>query len=253
MSSVLIASKTRKNASSAERSANSAKEAASSRLTDTLRWLSNAQTVNNDEHIELILISWHPLILVDRFSEEANAAQKVLDKTVRDAASRSTMVCGGHRVWWLLNSNKQALKLRNLKAKIERLIRKQPADNPLFEKLDESLIVQRIGCWTGPTTMMAKGLSGIFADLAAGQTLLDNFGLPFERQHSSFPSESRTKKTKAHSDSSNSTRTSSKNKRGTASEKNVKNTSRWINNPSVPTLGQWHPVHSYQQLTFQTC
>lgn len=250
MSSVLTASKTRKNASSAERSANYAKEAASNRLTDTLRWLSNAQTVNNDEHIELILISWHPLILVDRFSDEGNAAQQVLDKTVRSASPRSSMVCGGHRVWWLLNSNKQPLKLRNLKAKIERLILKQPLDNPLFEKLDESLIVQRIGCWTGPTTMMAKGLSGIFADLAAGQTLLDNFGLPFERQHSSSTLQTQAKKAKTQSNSPDSTRSSSRKKRDRS---RGENSSRWISNPSVPTLGQWYSVHSYQQLTFQTC
>ena len=160
-----------------------ARESVGSKLSDTLQWLANNPIVRLDEQIELILVTWHPLILKDSYCDDSLAAQHILDDTIRKCSPRSTMVCGAHRVWWLLNSGTPAIKLKSFKGRIARFILKHGDSNPMLEKLEDSLIVQRIGSWNGPTTNTAKGLAGIFADMAAGQTLLDNFGLPFERQH----------------------------------------------------------------------
>lgn len=244
MTAVIQAPKNRKSTSPPERSNAVERERTGSKLSATLQWLANNPIVRPDEQIELILVTWHPFILEDSYCDDDLAAQQILDQTIRKCSPRSTMVCGGHRVWWLLNSGNQSLKLKNLKGRIERAILKQAIANPLFEKLEDSLIVQRIGCWNGPTTTTAKGLAGIFADMAAGQTLLDNFGLPFERQHASPVND----KKKSVEKTSKSTKHKSQNlpSRSKTSSLSKSRGSGWISTPSIPTLGQFQAAASQQ-------
>jgi|694.fasta_scaffold00104_93 hypothetical protein len=183
MTAAMQPSKNRKGTHLLERAPSVDREWVGSKLSNTLQWLANNPVVQLDEQIELILVTWHPLILEDSYCDDSLAAQHILDETIRKCSPRSTMVCGAHRVWWLLNSGTPVIKLKSFKGRIARCILKNGDNNPMLEKLEDSLIVQRIGSWNGPTTNTAKGLAGIFADMAAGQTLLDNFGLPFERQH----------------------------------------------------------------------
>jgi hypothetical protein len=244
MTAVIQAPKNRKSTSPSERSNSVERERSGGKLSATLQWLANNPIVRPDEQIELILVTWHPFILGDSYCDDDLAAQRILDQTIRHCSPRCTMVCGGHRVWWLLNSGNQSLKLKNLKGRIERAILKQAIANPLFEKLEDSLIVQRIGCWNGPTTTTAKGLAGIFADMAAGQTLLDNFGLPFERQFSASVSDKRKSAEKV-------TKTA-KGKTGNFEARTKKSRtskprgSAWITTPSIPTLGQFQATPSHQ-------
>lgn len=242
MNAVINASRPRKNSSPAERSNSADRERPNGKLSATLQWLANNPVVRLDEQIELILVTWHPLIIEDTYCDDDIAAQRVLDATIRKCSPKSTMVCGGHRVWWLLNSGQLSLKLKNLKCKIERAVLKQSTANPLLEMLEDSLIVQRIGCWNGPTTTTAKGLAGIFADMAAGQTLLDNFGLPFERQHTSSPRKKATVK--------NQEAAKSKTQRppipSQKSNRSQPSGSSWITTTSISTLGQFQASPSHQ-------
>jgi hypothetical protein len=244
MTATVSSSKNRKALSPTERSSAVERERTGSKLSATLQWLANHPVVRPDEHIELVLVTWHPLILEDSYCEDDLAAQRILDRTVRQCAPRSTMVCGGHRVWWLLHSGAPALKLKNLKRRIERSILKQAFDNPLFEKLDDSLIVQRIGCWNGQTTNAAKGLAGIFADMAAGQTLLDNFGLPYERQYgqpADTKKQTATKQNQTGTTKPQSARAKSSSNRSAVSKPRG---SAWISNPAIPSLGQFQATPS---------
>lgn len=244
MTAVIQAPKNRKSTSPSERSNPVERERSGGKLSATLQWLANNPIVRPDEQIELILVTWQPFILKDSYCDDDLAAQRILDQTIRKCSPRSTMVCGGHRVWWLLNSGNQSLKLKNLKGRIERAILKQAIANPLFEKLEDALIVQRIGCWYGPTTTTAYGLAGIFADMAAGQTLLDNFGLPFERQFSATVNNKRksaekvTKTTKG--------KTGNLQARTQKSRTSKPRESAWITTPSIPALGQFQATPSHQ-------
>lgn len=242
MTAVIQVPKNRKNSTPSERANVSERDRTGSKLSATLRWLANNPIVRLDEQVELILVTWHPLIIEDSYCDDDLSAQRILDQTIRKNAPRSTMVCGGHRVWWLISSGKQSLKLKNLKGRIERAALKQSTANPLFEKLGDSLIVQRIGCWTGPTTASAKGLAGIFADMAAGQAILDNFGLPFERQHTSSTRTRRKNSVTKTSVNSQPQHTKNKSKKNTLPKPRG---SAWIHSPSIPFLGQYQATPSH--------
>jgi|GEM_PF-3085337 len=244
-------SKNRKGTHPLERAPSVDREWVGSKLSNTLQWLANDPIVRLDEQIELILVTWHPLILEDSYCDDSLSAQYILDETIRKCSPRSTMVCGAHRVWWLLNSGTPSIKLKSFKGRIARCILKHGDKNPMLEKLEESLIVQRIGSWNGPTTNTAKGLAGIFADMAAGQTLLDNFGLPFERQYR-YSQNSRVKRT------TKTTKTKPKPK--SATEKKSRHSligsprkSAWIHAPTHNSWRQSLSTSSRQAPLLQLC
>ncbi len=222
-----------------------------SRLSATLQWLTDSHTPAADENIELLLITWHSLTIVDRFSKVEIAAQELLDQAIRRSAPRSTMVCGGPQIWWLLNSTNQPIKIGLFRNRIVRAVTSQKKRNPLLDNLADSLIIQRIGKWHGATGEIAHGLSGIFADMAAGQSLLNNFGLPFERQHSSVTQKSSKTRPKLLTQSR-----MTDHRRGTKSTKTSTKAqsqgSAWIAQPKLGAIGLWHPLPCYQRLALHS-
>jgi hypothetical protein len=190
------------------------------------------------QQCELSLLTW-----ADSSAEEWNRWHPEffiqLDRLVRKSTPRNTVVFSGHRLWWLLSCGEVSLNLKTLQRRIIRHLNKTVTPQPI-PNLEHSLIAQRIGKWSGSTAHVSQGLAGIFADLAAGESVLDSFALPFRRrspkQKTNFDKLTLSKAPKI---SSRTQSSKSSNRKGRRRDDRA-SSSGWIAQPLLTPLGQIH-------------
>lgn len=199
---------------------------------------SNSSSFPSLQQCELSLLTW-----TDTSAEEWNRWHPEffiqLDRLVRRSTPRNTVVFSGHRLWWLLSCGEVSLNLKTLQRRIIRSLNKTVIQEQIPD-LEHSLIAQRIGKWSGSTVYVSQGLAGIFADLAAGESVLDSFALPFRRrsqkQKSNFDNLTLSKgsgiSSKSHPSKTSNRKLSHRNDRPSSSG--------WIAQPLLTPLGQIH-------------
>lgn len=195
------------------------------------------------QHCELSLLTWTDA-LADEWIRWHPEFFIQLDRLVRKSTPRNTVVFSGHRLWWLLSCGEVSLNLKTLQRSIIRNLNKNSTPEQI-PGLEHSLIAQRIGKWSGSTVYVSQSLAGIFADLAAGESVLDSFALPFRRrsqkQKTNFDKLALSKGGR-HTSSSHSSKSTYRNR---SRHNHDSPSSGWIAQPLLTPLGQIHgqPFH----------
>jgi hypothetical protein len=176
--------------------------------------------------------NWHPEFLIQ------------LDRIIRKSTPKNTVIFSGHRVWWLLSCSEVSINLKTFQRRVIRNLRKESSLKST-QNIDHALIAQRIGKWSGSTVYVAQGLAGVFADLAAGESILDSFASPFRRQNQRRETNFDKLTVPANRRAAGSTSSCGKGKSSRSRRGSNASSSGWISQSLVSPLGQirWQPFY----------